>query len=54
MNNGIISPEIIEKLTNIVGSDFIFIDDETRQKYGHDETEDYNFPPAVLIKLAPF
>jgi glycolate oxidase len=52
MNNGIISPEIIEKLTKIVGSDFIFIDDETRQKYGHDETEDYNFPPAVLIKPA--
>ena len=52
MNNGIISPEIIEKLTKIVGVDYIFTDEETRQKYGHDETEDYNFPPAVLIKPA--
>ena len=52
MKNGLISPEIIEKLTQIVGQDFIFTDDETRKKYGHDETEDYNFPPAVLIKPA--
>ena len=50
MYNGIISPEILEKLTQIVGSNFIFTDDETRKRYGHDETEDYNFPPAVLIK----
>ena len=52
MKNGIISSEILEKLTQIVGSIFIFTDEETRQKYGHDETEDYNFPPAVLIKPA--
>ena len=52
MKNGIISSEILEKLTQIVGSNFIFSDEETRQKYGHDETEDYNFPPAVLIKPA--
>ena len=52
MKNGIISPEIIEILTQIVGSNYIFTDEETRKKYGHDETEDYNFPPAVLIKPA--
>lgn len=52
MKNGIISPEIIEILTQIVGSNYIFTDEETRQKYGHDETEDYNFPPAVLVKPA--
>ncbi len=52
MKNGIISSEILERLTQIVGSNFIFTDEETRQKYGHDETEDYNFPPAVLIKPA--
>jgi glycolate oxidase len=52
MNNGIISHEIIEKLTQIVGSNFIFTDEETRKKYGRDETEDYNFPPAVLVKPA--
>ncbi len=52
MKNGIISSEILERLTQIVGSNFIFTDEETRKKYGHDETEDYNFPPAVLIKPA--
>ncbi|CAM3945125.1 FAD-binding oxidoreductase [Flavobacterium antarcticum] len=52
MNHITISHEIIEKLTQIVGSNYIFTDEETRKNYGHDETEDYNFPPAVLIKPA--
>lgn len=52
MNHITISPEIIEKLTQIVGENYIFTDEETRKNYGHDETEDYNFPPAVLIKPA--
>ena len=44
--------EIIQQLTQIVGSNMIFWDLETRQKYGHDETEDFVFPPAVVIKPA--
>lgn len=52
MNNGLISPEIINQLTQIVGEKYLFTDEETRKNYGHDETEDYNFPPAVLIKPA--
>lgn len=52
MNNGQITAEIISQLTEIVGQNYIFTDEETRKNYGHDETEDYNFPPAVLIKPA--
>lgn len=52
MNNGQITAEIINQLTEIVGQNYIFTDEETRKNYGHDETEDYNFPPAVLIKPA--
>lgn len=52
MKNEMITSEIIEKLTAIVGSNFIFTDNETRNKYGHDETEDYIFPPSVLLKPA--
>jgi glycolate oxidase len=52
MNKGVITTEILQKLTQIVGEKFIFTDEETRKKYGHDETEDYNFPPAVLLKPA--
>ena len=40
----------INELTQIVGENFIFTDEETRINYGHDETEDYNFPPNVVVK----
>ena len=45
-----LSPEILSKLTQIVGSNYIFTDQETRNHYGHDETEDYIFPPSVVVK----
>lgn len=45
-----ILPEIIESLSAIVGANYIFTDEETRRHYGHDETEDYNFPPHVVVK----
>ena len=48
----LLSPEILQKLTQIVGESFIFTDLETRNHYGHDETEDYVFPPSVVVKPA--
>ena len=47
-----ISPEINNKLIQIVGSSYVFSDQETRNHYGHDETEDYVFPPHVVVKPA--
>ncbi len=47
-----LSPEILTKLTQIVGENHIFSDIETRNNYGHDETEDYVFPPSVVVKPA--
>ncbi|WNM18940.1 FAD-binding oxidoreductase [Flavobacterium capsici] len=47
-----LSKEILEKLTTIVGENYIFTDIETRNYYGHDETEDYVFPPNVVLKPA--
>lgn len=44
--------EIIKKLEAIVGPSFVSTDEETRKHYGHDETEDYNFPPGVVVKPA--
>lgn len=43
---------IISSLQNIVGFSFVFTDEATRKDYGHDETEDYNFPPHVVVKPA--
>nr|WP_294777099.1 FAD-linked oxidase C-terminal domain-containing protein [uncultured Flavobacterium sp.] len=47
-----LNPEILQKLTTIVGENYIFSDQETRNHYGHDETEDYVFPPSVVLKPA--
>ncbi|HBK83405.1 MAG TPA: FAD-binding oxidoreductase [Flavobacterium sp.] len=45
-----LSQNILDKLQNIVGSSYIFTDEATRNHYGHDETEDYIFPPSVVLK----
>lgn len=43
-------PEVIQKLQDIVGKTYVFTDIETRNHYGHDETEDYVFPPNAVVK----
>jgi len=50
MKTDILSPEMIGQLQAIVGQSFLFLDEETRRNYGHDETEDYIFPPNVVLK----
>jgi glycolate oxidase len=45
-----IPQEALIQLENIVGKAFVFTDLETRNHYGHDETEDYVFPPNVVVK----
>ncbi|MDI6803541.1 MAG: FAD-linked oxidase C-terminal domain-containing protein [Bacteroidota bacterium] len=40
----------IEKIKEIVGSENIFTEEETRNIYGSDETEDFKFPPEVVVK----
>jgi glycolate oxidase len=45
-----IPSDVIHDLRLAVGEQFLFLDDATRRDYGHDETEDYNFPPAVVVK----
>ncbi|WP_396157611.1 FAD-binding oxidoreductase [Flavobacterium sp.] len=47
-----LSSEILQKLSQIVGANFLFTDIETCNHYGHDETEDYVFPPNVVLKPA--
>ncbi|MFZ4436385.1 MAG: FAD-binding oxidoreductase [Flavobacterium psychrophilum] len=45
-----IFPQLIDQLIQILGPDYVFQDESTRRHYGHDETEDFMFPPAVLVK----
>ncbi|MES2544306.1 MAG: FAD-linked oxidase C-terminal domain-containing protein [Bacteroidota bacterium] len=45
-----ITPEILKQFQQIIGEIYVFTDQETRNHYGHDETEDYVFPPSVVLK----
>ncbi len=46
----VLSEKALEQLKSIVGDKYIFSDHETLNHYGHDETEDYLFPPSVVLK----
>jgi len=50
MKDIILSKEMIGRLEKVVGQSFLFLDEATRNHYGHDETEDYVFPPSVVVK----
>ena len=43
---------ILKELEEITGNDFIFIDNENKEKYSKDETEDFFFSPDVVVKPA--
>ncbi|MGB0392160.1 MAG: FAD-binding oxidoreductase [Salibacteraceae bacterium] len=45
-----ITPELIKDLGTFLESSQIFIDEETKVNYGSDETEDFSFPPEVVLK----
>ena len=47
-----INSVILQALELIHGKQYVFTDIDTRNKYGHDETEDYVFPPSVVVKPA--
>ena len=47
-----ITPEILSQFKEIIGDSYVFTDQETRNHYGKDETEDYVFPPSVILKPA--
>ena len=48
MKEVMLSQEMIDQLEKVVGQSFLFLDEATRNHYGHDETEDYVFPLAVV------
>jgi glycolate oxidase len=45
-----VTSAIVDRLRLIVGADNVLTDDEARQLYAHDETEDCTFPPEVVVK----
>jgi glycolate oxidase len=45
-----ITPRILDEFKKIIGSDYVCTDADSILNYGHDETEDFNFPPEVVLK----
>ena len=45
-----LTPQLIDRLANIVGSHNVYTDAEVRTLYASDETEDLQFPPDVVVK----
>lgn len=45
-----LTPELIQRLSSVVGAEHVLADDEARALYGRDETEDFSFPPEVVVK----
>lgn len=44
--------EHIDAFKNIVGEQYVFVDEEVLSNYAHDETEDLHFLPDVVLKPA--
>jgi glycolate oxidase len=42
--------EQLEAFKSIVGTPYVFMEEEVRQAYAHDETEDLHFLPDVVVK----
>ncbi|GAB5539792.1 MAG: FAD-linked oxidase C-terminal domain-containing protein [Salibacteraceae bacterium] len=42
--------DLTSKLIDVLGDGAVFVDAETRHEYGHDETEDLSYPPAIVVK----
>jgi len=47
-----LTSDLIAHLARIVGTGNVIVDDEARGIYGMDETEDFSFPPEVVLKPA--
>lgn len=46
----ILTGEHIESFKKILGEQYVFLDEESLNKYAHDETENLHFVPEVVIK----
>ena len=44
------TPITIHQFQQIIGEKFVLFDDENKEKYAHDETEDLKFYPEVILK----
>src|SRR4051812_7528890 len=47
-----VTPDLLEKLWNVVSEGSVIVDRASMDRYGRDETEDLLFTPEVVVKAA--
>jgi len=50
VEKGPVTAGLVETFRQIVGDQFIALDKDSLEAYGHDETEHLNYPPEVVLK----
>jgi glycolate oxidase len=45
-----VSADVVSQFEDLIGKDFVIVDEEKRHFYSHDETEDFSFLPDVVLK----
>jgi len=45
-----VTDTLVRQFEGIVGNKYIVVDEETRNEYAHDKTEDYSFLPDIVLK----
>lgn len=50
ITNAVLSKQHVDAFKKIVGDRFVYTDEESLQKYSHDETEDLHYLPEVVIR----
>lgn len=50
ITNAVLSKQHVDTFKKIVGDRFVYTDEESLQKYSHDETEDLHYLPEVVIR----
>ncbi len=46
----VLTTALVDELKRICGNDYVLVDEEALENYGHDETEDLLFKPSVVVK----
>ena len=50
MSFQVLTGAYLEEMRQILGHEFVLVDEVTLKNYGHDETEDIHFQPEVVVK----
>jgi glycolate oxidase len=50
LKKGLVNAEHLELFRKILGDQYVLVDEESLNSYGHDETEELLFPPEVVLR----